>query len=48
MDFVEVGDIGYVKWKNGKCWFVGFKKSKKPKKSPYKNEWRNFFGDGKL
>lgn len=48
MDFVEVGDLGYVKWRNGKCWLVGFKKSKKPKKSTSKNEWQNFFGDEKL
>lgn len=26
MDFVEEGDYAYVKFKNGKAWFVGFRK----------------------
>ena len=48
MDFVEKGDFGYVKWRNGKCWLVGFKKSKKPKKSKTVDKLRNFVGDEKL
>ena len=28
MEFVEAGDCAYVKWKNGKPWFVGFQKRK--------------------
>lgn len=28
MEFVEEGDCAYVKWKNGKAWFVGFQKRK--------------------
>ena len=28
MEFVEAGDCAYVKWRNGKPWFVGFQKRK--------------------
>lgn len=28
MEFVEEGDYAYVKWRNGKSWFVGFQKRK--------------------
>lgn len=28
MEFVEEGDCAYVKWRNGKSWFVGFQKRK--------------------
>ena len=28
MEFVEEGDCAYIKWRNGKPWFVGFQKRK--------------------
>ena len=28
MEFVDEGDCAYVKWRNGKPWFVGFQKRK--------------------
>ena len=33
MCFVEKGDCAYIKWKQGKAWFVGFQKNK-----AYQNE----------
>lgn len=32
MDFVEEGDFAFVKFRNGKAWFVGFQKNKSVKK----------------
>ena len=31
MDFVEEGDMAYIKFRNGKAWFVGFQKNKSVK-----------------
>ena len=28
LDFVEKGDIGFIKFRNGEAWFVGFQKKK--------------------
>lgn len=34
IDYIEAGDTGYIKWRNGKAWFVGFKKSNATKSEP--------------
>lgn len=44
MRYVEKGDTGFIKWKNGEAWIVGFKKKPKKKdKSKKQTDWITFF-----
>ena len=45
MEFVDEGDCAYVKWRNGKPWFVGFQKRKAYDNEKLQNEFLLENGD---